>query len=304
LFRSSGLSDAQGVTKNRFPTGTISSSPPSRFGLTTRAELLASGLTRGAVSRRVARGALVRRYPGVYSFGPGELSFEAQAMAAVLAADGVLSHRPAGTLLRVSRLRSALPHVLVVRRHHPIEGIVLHECRSLDPRDVTVCRGIPVTTVPRMCIDLADDHTVWQVANVMHEAAFRNVLNIAAVRHMLERSNGRRGVALVERAIALHLAGSAGTKSTLEDTFLALAAKLPEPLVNMELEGLEVDCQWPEQRLVVEVDGPGHLRPAVKREDARRDRLLVAAGHRVMRVTDVELEREPDRVLARLLRRF
>jgi hypothetical protein len=164
-----------------------------------------------------------------------------------------------------------------------------------------VHRGIPVTTVPRTIIDLADDHTVWQVTNVMHEAAFRKRLDIAAIRRTLARSNGRRGVAVVERAIKLHLAGSAGTKSTLEDAFLALVADLPEPLVNMELEGLEVDCRWPEQRLVVEVDGPGHLRPAVKREDARRDRLLVAAGHTVLRVTDLELERSPGEVLARLL---
>jgi hypothetical protein len=273
-----------------------------RYGLTTNAEL---GVTRSAVSKRVARGALYRRYPGVYSFGPGELSEAAQAMAAVLAAgDGVLSHRSAATLLRISRLRSSIPHVLVARRHRPIAGLVVHECYELDPRDVTVHRGIPVTTVPRTLLDLGDDHTVWQVTNVMHEAAFRKRLDIAAIRRTLARSNGRRGVAVVERAIQLHLAGSAGTKSTLEDAFLALVADLPEPLVNMELEGLEVDCQWPEHRLVVEVDGPGHLRPAIKREDARRDRLLVAAGHTVLRVTDVELEREPGEVLARLLRCF
>jgi hypothetical protein len=285
--------------QNRVPTRPDPASPPARYGLTTSAEL---GLSPSAVSKRVARGALHRRYPGVYSFGPGELSPEAEAMAAVLAVgDGVLGHRSAAKLLRISRFRASVTHVLVTRRHVSVEGIVIHHCRALDPRDVTVFRGIPVTTVPRTCIDLADDHTVWQVTNVMHEAAFRKRLDIAAIRRTLARSNGRRGVTVVERAIELHLAGSAGTKSTLEDTFLALVTDLPEPLVNMELEGLEVDCQWPERRLVVEVDGPGHLRSAVKREDARRDRLLAEAGYTVLRVTDVELKREPDRVLARLL---
>jgi hypothetical protein len=250
----------------------------------------------------VARGALYRRYPGVYSFGPGELSEKAQALAAVLAVDGVLSHRPAGTLLRVSRFHSALPHVLVTRRHGPVEGIVIHHCRSLDPRDVTTHRGIPVTTVPRLLLDLADDHTPWQVANVMHGAAYRKVLNICAVRQMLERANGRRGVVVVGRALELHLAGSAGTRSTLEDTFLALVAGLPEPFVNMGCEGEEVDVRW--GNLVVEVDGPGHLRPAVKRDDARRDRKLREAGYTVLRFSDVEIETDPQGVLARLLRRF
>ena len=45
--------------------------------------LLAEGLTHSAISRRVARGVLVRRHPGVYSFGPGDLSADAQWAAAV-----------------------------------------------------------------------------------------------------------------------------------------------------------------------------------------------------------------------------
>ncbi|MDA0162854.1 endonuclease domain-containing protein [Solirubrobacter ginsenosidimutans] len=257
------------------------------------------------MSKRVARGALHRRYPGVYSFGPGELSPEAEAMAAVLAVgDGVLCNRPAATLLRISRFRSSVPHVLVTRRHRPVEGIVIHHCRDLDPRDVTVHRGIPMTTVPRILLDLGEDHTVWQVTNVIHEAAFRKCFDVAATRRMLARSTGRRGVALVERAIALHLAGSAGTKSALEDAFIALATDLPEPLVNTIHEGEELDFLWPDCRLNVEVDGPGHRRPAVRRDDARRDHKLKAAGYTVVRLTDIEVQRAPEAALQKVLRNW
>ena len=49
-----------------------------------------------------------------------------------------------------------------------------------------------------------------------------------------------------------------------------------EPLVNMDLLGFEVDFRWPDQRLVVEVDGPQH---ALRTEaDKARDRVLDAAG--------------------------
>jgi hypothetical protein len=219
----------------------------------------------------------------------------------VLAAgDGVLSRRWVATLLQVSRFPPLLPHVIVTRRHRPIGGMVLHECRDLDSRDISAHRGIPVTTVPRLLLDLAEDHTVWQVTNVMHEAAFRKRLNLEAVRRTLERANGRRGVVLVERAIELHLAGSAGTKSALEDAFVALVSDLPEPLVNTVHEGEELDFLWPECRLNVEVDGPGHLRPAIKRADARRDAKLIDAGYTVLRFTDVAIEREPQAVLGRL----
>ena len=81
------------------PTGTI------RTSLVTHAELRCAGLTNSAIGKRVKRGALARRYPGVYSYEPGDLSREAAWLAAVLACgDGaVLNDRSAATLFGVSR---------------------------------------------------------------------------------------------------------------------------------------------------------------------------------------------------------
>jgi very-short-patch-repair endonuclease len=45
-----------------------------------------------------------------------------------------------------------------------------------------------------------------------------------------------------------------------------------------------VDFYCPAARVVVEVDGGYHAEPARKRADARRDRRLVKAGYRVVRV--------------------
>ena len=53
-----------------------------------------------------------------------------------------------------------------------------------------------------------------------------------------------------------------------------------EPRVNTRVEGIEVDFYWPDQDLVVEIDGPGHERPRTQAEDARRDERLQAAGLR------------------------
>lgn len=90
----------------------------------------------------------------------------------------------------------------------------------------------------------------------------------------------------------------------MEGAFLSLlqSAGIPEPLVNAHLEAEEVDCHWPDRTLVVEVDGPGHRdRPPARRDDARKDRKLRAAGYTVLRFTDVEIERYPEEVLARVL---
>jgi hypothetical protein len=229
-------------------------------------------------------------------------------MAAVLAAgDGaVLSHLSAAALWRSSRFRTPIAHVLVPRRHRPIEGIAVHHCLGLDDLDVVVYRGIRVTTVARMLVDLSDDRTAHQLANVIHEAGFRNRFSLEATRRAMTRANGRRNLHVLDQAIGLYLSGSAGTRSGLEDAFLSLLqfAGISEPLVNTHLHDEEVDCHWPDRMLVVEVDGPGHERPAAKRADARRDRKLRASGYDVVRFTDVEIERRPEDVLACLLGRF
>ncbi len=63
-------------------------------------------------------------------------------------------------------------------------------------------------------------------------------------------------------------------------------------------QGLEVDVHWPELRLCVEIDGGHRLRPRTRREDAARDRILTAAGYRVLRFTEDDLDRRPPWVAA------
>ena len=95
----------------------------------------------------------------------------------------------------------------------------------------------------------------------------------------MDRVSGRRKLHVLERAIELHHAGSAGTKSAGEDAFLTLG--YPEPHVNTDLHGFEVDFHWPEHQLVVEIDGGGHS----DRHDAGRDRVLHANGYSVLRLS-------------------
>ena len=179
------------------------------------------------------------------------------------------------------------------RRHRPVEGITIHHCLGLDPRDVTVFRGIPTTTVARMLVDLSATHTEYQVAYVINRAAWRHRFDLEATLRARARANGHPGTGVLARAIELYLAGSAGTRSDLEDRFLELVADFPEPLVNMEHLGYELDFHWPDRKLVVEVDG-NHTRPNDKRNDAARDRVLRDAGYTVLRFTAPGAPKRPD----------
>jgi very-short-patch-repair endonuclease len=64
------------------------------------------------------------------------------------------------------------------------------------------------------------------------------------------------------------------------------------------IEGFEVDLSWPALGLIVEVDGWAHHGGSASFErDRARDRRLVAAGWRVVRITWRQLVDDPDSVV-------
>jgi hypothetical protein len=212
-------------------------------------------------------------------------------MAAVLAAGegSALGRLSAAVLWNAWRRKVEGIDVIAPKQRRPQPGFRLHTARNLDPRDVTTYRGIPVTTMARTLVDLTDVLTEHQLANVIHEAAFRRRFHEGATRAAMARAKGRR-LGVLERALDLHTSGSAGTKSDLEDQALAQIqlAGLEPPLVNAGVQTphqlFEVDFVWPERKLIVEVDGAGHERPRTQREDARRDQALKAVGYEVARL--------------------
>lgn len=97
-------------------------------------------------------------------------------------------------------------------------------------------------------MDLTDELTAHQLANVIHQAAFRKLFDERAVRVAMDRANGRRNLNVLERALELNKTGSAGTRSDLEDRFLALTSRsgLPEPLGQRQSPGHREIDQRPE----------------------------------------------------------
>jgi hypothetical protein len=250
----------------------------------TAAQMLAAGLDRSGISRRVEAGRLHPLYRGVYALGHRRLSREAQWMAAVLAAgDGaVLSHLAAAVHWKIWRRRIDGIDVTVPAQRRSRAGFRIHRARNLARADTTIHQGIPITTPARTLVDLADSLTAHQLANVIHEAAFRNRFDERRTRQAMARARGKP-LATLHAGLQAHADGSAGTRSDLEDQFLK-AWKGPEPRVNTKVHGVEVDLYWPEANLVVEIDGSGHRRPRTRAEDAARDEDLRAAGASVLRI--------------------
>lgn len=233
-------------------------------------------------------------------------------MAAVLwvGPGAALSGLSAALLWRVWRGRAPVSHVVTPRRRRSQRAVIVHRARRLDPDHVTRHEGIPVTTVARTLVDLTDVLDAHRLANVVHEAAFHNLFDERETREAMARAHGRRRLRVLERALEAHMRGGAGTRSALEDRFLALirAAGIPEPLVNTAVatgeRRIEVDLHWPHRRLCVEVDGPAHERPRTRAEDRARDRALRAAGFEVLRIAGADIERDPAAAIAGLRERL
>jgi hypothetical protein len=254
------------------------------------------GLTSGSIARRLRTGTLHRVYRGVYALGHERLSEKGEYMAAVLAAGkgAALCGLSAAALWNAWRRPVREIHVLAPRSRGPQEGFRLHTTRHLDKRDVTELDGIPVTTLARTLVDLTDVLTAHQLANVIHEAAYHELFDRKATREAMTRANGRPNLTRLHEALE---ANGAGTRSYLEDRFLALIAGLPQPLVNAKIAGIEVDFAW--ASVIVELDGPAHQRPRARAQDEARDAKLRAAGYEVIRLTETDLDR-PEELLRRL----
>ena len=230
-------------------------------------------------------------------------------MAAVLASgpEAVLSHWSAAAHWRIrpssrTRIDVTVPHVS--RSSTPIRRHV-----SVVPDDErTVKDGIPVTTVPRTIFDLAATEALDVVKALLREAEYRELHDRLSLWDLVERYPGRRGVRKVKSALdALKDEPVDERKSRLEERFDPFLHRhhLPHPRFNPWLlvgeKRLQVDCLWPEQRQIVELDGwKGHKTRTAFREDRARDRRLRVAGYGVTRLTWNQLDDEPEAVAADL----
>jgi hypothetical protein len=71
--------------------------------------------------------------------------------------------------------------------------IDLRRTRRLSKDDVTVLRGIPITTVGRTLVDVSGCAGPRLVQRAVHEAEVMGLLDVAAVLATVERNPGRRG---------------------------------------------------------------------------------------------------------------
>jgi hypothetical protein len=169
----------------------------------------------------------------------------------------VLSHGTAAALWGLMRPRRG-PIEVTARtarlRHGPRGGIRAHRGRLL-AHDRDSVAGIPVTSVPRVLLDLADVGNEGEVEKAFEEADRLGLLEMRALDDVCARGQGRRGLKTLRR-LAAEARQPERSRTWLEDRLLALCRehRIPAPLTNVEVLGKEVDAFWPDRRLMVEAD--------------------------------------------------
>ncbi len=227
-----------------------------QHGRITFDQLAAAGVDSDRVKRWVMDGRLRREHTGVFTLGHPDASARGRYLSAVLAAgDGaVLSHRAAAYALGIwLRATPPPPEVTVATTaHRRRPGIVIHRVHTLHVLDHSTLDGIPITTVPRVLLDLARTTTPKDLARLCHEAWVHHVCGPDRIEACIARNPHKPGANTLRRAL-----GSDVTLSMLEDAFLALltAYDLPLPRTNINVEEHKVDCHWPQLDLTIELLG-------------------------------------------------
>lgn len=265
-----------------------------QWGVVTRAQLTDFGVGDSGVRDWVQSGRLHRLYRGVYAYGHDRLRVEGRWLAAVLACGpgAALSHRSGAALWELRQSNSAVIDVTVPTRAGRIRrrGIRVHRSGRIGPEEVTVRNGIPVTTVARTLLDLADVLDPQALRRTVTEAEYRGRFDLPSLIAVVENNPGRRGRKLMTAATE---GRHHRTRSPLEDRFLRFKDRygVEEPESGVWIEGYEVDFAWTRVGLVVELDGlAAHGTREALRRDRKRDRVLWRAGFRTMRLTDDALD--------------
>ena len=268
-----------------------------QLGLVTLDQAISLGMTVHTVEYRLRTGAWVAQHPGVYALAGTPRSWNQKAMSAVLAAgDGALaSHQTAATLYGLdgtdrSRVEITVGGVTPLKLHR----VVVHRSLVLDERDRAIVDGIPATSVARTLADCSGVLSLGQLARVLDDALVRRLVRLDAVRDVATRlgpAPGRRITRLrllvAERGVE---ADTSGSRPEMRLFRVLRDAGLREPLsqypVRVDGHKFFIDVAYPDHRLALEYQGfdPHRTRSAFD-SDARRTRILTAAGWRVLYFT-------------------
>jgi very-short-patch-repair endonuclease len=288
---------------SRTPDEQLDDLAAERHGVFTVEDARRVGLTHGQIDRR-SREEWSRLYDGVFRVRGAPVTWRGDLLAAALTAGvgAAISHRAAAALYELPGGRDDRVELTCRRWERSIRpGLVVHESRRLDERDVQIIDGMPVTRPERTLLDLAS----WKpspnfLEMVAQSARRRRLLTYESTKELFDRHarRGLKGVKALRIVLERWDPDSRPTESEMETMLLQTVRRngLPEPVVQHEVRDAlnrliaRTDAAYPSARIAIEYDSiQEHSDEFQLERDARRRNALQACGYAVLSARHADL---------------
>ena len=264
-----------------------------RAGIFTARQAALTGIERGTLQSKVARGEFVRRATGIYT--PADRapqSLDAERFAAAAYGPRVaISHVTAAALYGLPVPKESGVHVTVPRnvKRPAREGITVHR-RQVTVEECPLVEGIPTTPLTRTLLD-SSLRLSLEDAVALADAALR--LRAVEMTELLSEARRLRRHPELPRIneFLTYVDPRSGSVPESRVRVALRRAGLPVPITQYEVFSgnrlvARVDFAWPYAKLILEVDGwRYHSDDAAFLHDRVKQNDLVQLGWRVLRVT-------------------
>ncbi len=243
---------------------------------------------------------------------PLTLSRQCRAVLTALPADSAFSHWTAAWLLGLPSRDTAKLHVILAPRSVlPQRQELIVYGRQLVDGDISRIDGIPVTSGPRLFIDLAAMLTERELV-VLGDAMLRlRLADQATLSRRVDLATRRRGVVRARDALR-HLDGRAQSVPESVVRHVIVTGGLPSPVPQLPIRDpygrivAHADLGYEEWKILIEYEGRQHSEEEQFGRDIERYSRMAADGWLVLRFSAVHLARPYlilDRVRQALLSR-
>jgi very-short-patch-repair endonuclease len=276
-------------------------------GNVTRAQLIEGGVSERVIDRRIARGSLRPRFPGVYLVGHDAEPPWSREYAALLycAPRAMLSRRTAAHIRDWPVRRPPDVEIALVGRHlRSRGGLRIHRLNEILPAELHHHEGMPITSPSLTLLDLGGVAGEAALARCLNEARVQGAVGDGELHATLRAHPNRRGARalwkLLEREESEFAVESEAERLCLR---LMIESGLKPDATQARIGPYRVDFLYEPERLVVEVDGFRYHRTRDRFVgDRRRTAALMALDYEVFPLTWADLTERPAAAMAELRR--
>lgn len=265
-----------------------------QFGLITRAQLLNIGFSSAAVHRCFRRGEIAHFMPGVWRVTSTPRCWEQRPLGAVLwaGAPAVASHITGAFVQEVLPRTAAAVEITTPKSTASRPGTTVHRCRLL-PGEIVNVRGIPCTSIYRTLADVCGSQSQGLSEQALDAALRMGRVSYDRLCGYAKEAASRsvRGSRMLQHLLGARGSDEALSESEAESLFARIMRKggCPVGIRQVPRDGIRggrVDFYYPDQNLVIEIDGRRfHAGRREQIRDKRYDNELIVRGKRVLRLT-------------------